>query len=74
METALYNAYGTRQISQIFAPNNQYQVILQVAPEYQKDANALAKLYVRASAVPASGGQPPLIPLSTVRSRATLAH
>jgi Cation/multidrug efflux pump len=37
VETALYNAYGTRQVSQIYAPNNQYQVILEVAPEFQKD-------------------------------------
>ena len=36
VETALYNAYGTRQVSQIYAPNNQYQVVLQVAPEFQK--------------------------------------
>ena len=36
-ENALYNAYGTRQVSQIYAPNNQYQVILQVAPEFQHD-------------------------------------
>ena len=36
VETALYNAYGTRQVSQIYAPNNQYQVILQVAPEFQQ--------------------------------------
>ena len=35
VENALYNAYGTRQVSQIFAPNNQYQVILRVAPEFQ---------------------------------------
>jgi HAE1 family hydrophobic/amphiphilic exporter-1 len=32
VETALYNAYGTAQVSQIYAPNNQYQVIMQVAP------------------------------------------
>ena len=32
VETALYNAYGTRQVSQIYAANNQYQVILQVDP------------------------------------------
>ena len=37
VETALYNAYGTRQVSQIYAPNNQYQVIMQVAPEFQND-------------------------------------
>ena len=47
VETALYNAYGTRQVSQIYAPNNQYQVILQVAPEFQHDPAALSMLYVR---------------------------
>jgi HAE1 family hydrophobic/amphiphilic exporter-1 len=47
VETALYNAYGTRQVSQIFAPNNQYQVILQVAPEFQNDPSAMSLLYVR---------------------------
>ena len=41
------NAYGTRQVSQIYAPNNQYQVILQVAPEFQQDPAALSMLYVR---------------------------
>ena len=59
VETALYNAYGTRQVSQIFAPNNQYQVIMQVAPEFQRDPSALSMLYVRS----ANGG---LIPLDTV--------
>jgi HAE1 family hydrophobic/amphiphilic exporter-1 len=59
VETALYNAYGTRQVSQIYAPNNQYQVILGVAPEFQRDPAALSLLYVRSS----SGK---LIPLNTV--------
>jgi HAE1 family hydrophobic/amphiphilic exporter-1 len=59
VETALYNSYGTRQVSQIYAPNNQYQVILQVAPEFQRDPAALSMLYVRSSS-----GQ--LIPLDTV--------
>jgi HAE1 family hydrophobic/amphiphilic exporter-1 len=59
VETALYNAYGTRQVSQIYAPNNQYQVILQVAPEFQKDPSALSMLYVRSK-------NGPLVPLNTV--------
>ncbi|HEV8345758.1 MAG TPA: efflux RND transporter permease subunit [Vicinamibacterales bacterium] len=59
VETALYNAYGTRQVSQIFAPNNQYQVIMQVAPQFQNDPAALSMLYVRSN----SGR---LIPLETV--------
>ena len=49
VETALYNAYGTRQVSQIYAPNNQYQVILQVAPEFQNDPSAMSLLYVRSN-------------------------
>jgi len=47
VENALYNAYGTRQVSQIFAPNNQYQVILRVAPEFQSDPAAMSLLHVR---------------------------
>jgi HAE1 family hydrophobic/amphiphilic exporter-1 len=59
IETALYSSYGLRQVSTIFAPNNQYRVIMELAPEYQHDANALAMLYVRANT-----GQ--LVPLSGV--------
>jgi len=59
VETALYNAYGTRQVSQIYAPNNQYQVIMGVAPEFQHDPAALSLLYVRSST-----GK--LVPLDTV--------
>jgi hydrophobic/amphiphilic exporter-1 (mainly G- bacteria), HAE1 family len=59
VETALYNAYGTRQVSQIYAPNNQYQVILRVAPEFQNDPAAMSLLYVRSNA-----GR--LIPLESV--------
>jgi HAE1 family hydrophobic/amphiphilic exporter-1 len=60
VESALYNAYGTRQVSQIYAANNQYQVILQVAPEFQQDPGALALLYVRSNTTNR------LIPLNTV--------
>jgi HAE1 family hydrophobic/amphiphilic exporter-1 len=49
VETAMYNAYSTRQVSQIYAANNQYQVLLGVAPEFQNDPAALAQLYVRSS-------------------------
>jgi hydrophobic/amphiphilic exporter-1 (mainly G- bacteria), HAE1 family len=66
VETALFNAYGTRQVSQIYAANNQYQVILSVAPEFQQDPAALQLLYVRSSA-----GK--LIPLNTVASVTTSA-
>ena len=59
VELALSSAYSSRQISQIFAPNDEYQVIMQVAPEYQQDPAALSMLYVQAP-----GGR--LVPLSAV--------
>jgi len=50
VEDALYTAYGSRQISTIFAPNNQYNVIMELEPQYQLDPNALSMLYIRSSA------------------------
>jgi HAE1 family hydrophobic/amphiphilic exporter-1 len=61
IEDALYYAYGSRQVSTIFAPNNQYQVILELEPKYQTDPSALSMLYIRSNK-----GQ--LVPLSTVAS------
>ena len=59
VEDALYSAYATRQVSTIFAPNNAYQVVLELEPEYMANPEALSLLYVRASS-----GQ--LVPLSTL--------
>ncbi|MDX6709293.1 MAG: hypothetical protein QOH96_309 [Blastocatellia bacterium] len=64
VETVLGNAYGTRQISTIYATANEYQVILEVKPEYQQDPSALGKLYIRSS----SGT---LVPLSVVARLST---
>ncbi len=68
IEDAIYSAYGQRQISTIFAPNNQYWVILELEPEYQRDASKIASLYVHSSAgtqgFSNSTGQ--LVPLSAV--------
>jgi HAE1 family hydrophobic/amphiphilic exporter-1 len=47
IEDTLYNAFGTRQVSTIYTPTNQYFVIMEVAPEFQRDASALSLLYVR---------------------------
>ena len=32
----MFSAFGSRQVAQIYAPNNAYQVIMRVAPEYQR--------------------------------------
>ena len=59
IENALYSAYGSRQVSTIYAPNNQYQVILEVEPQYQQNPAAISLLHVRGA-----GGR--LVPLDTV--------
>ncbi|HEX9303430.1 MAG TPA: efflux RND transporter permease subunit [Thermoanaerobaculia bacterium] len=49
IEEALYTAYSSRQISTIYAPNNEYQVIMELDPQYQVDPGQLSALYVRNS-------------------------
>ncbi|HWC74266.1 MAG TPA: efflux RND transporter permease subunit, partial [Gemmatimonadales bacterium] len=61
IEQALYDAYGSRQVSTIYTPNNQYWVILELLPEYQRDPDALKLLYLRS----AKGN---LVPLTSVAS------
>ncbi|MHB8654969.1 MAG: efflux RND transporter permease subunit [Terriglobia bacterium] len=61
VEDALASAYGDRQISTIYRPDNEYKVILELEPQYQRDPNVLSMLYIRSS-----GGQ--LVPLSSVAS------
>jgi len=62
VEEALYTAYGSRQVSPIFAPEDQYQVILELLPELRADPQALAWLHVRS----ASGKLVPLDALARV--------
>jgi HAE1 family hydrophobic/amphiphilic exporter-1 len=59
IEDALYSAYGSRQISTIYAANNTYQVILELDPRTQRDPAALDELYV-------SGSGGTLLPLRAV--------
>ena len=59
IEDALYSAYGSRQVSTIFTPSNDYWVILELAPQYQASPEALSLLYVRS-------GSGALVPLAAV--------
>ncbi len=49
IETALGSAFGGQQISQINTSSNQYEVILELLPRYQRDASALDRLYITAA-------------------------
>jgi len=59
VEDALYYAYGQRQVSTIYTANNQYWVVVEVDPRFQRDPALLSKLYVSSS----RGG---LVPLESV--------
>jgi HAE1 family hydrophobic/amphiphilic exporter-1 len=59
IEDALYSAYGSRQISTIFAPQNEYQVIMELLPRYQSGPNDIPLLYVR-------GDQGQLVPIDSL--------
>jgi len=61
IEEALYSAFGTRQVSTIYTPTNQYYVIMEVAPEFQRDVSGLSLIYLRSK-----GGK--LVSLDTVAS------
>lgn len=65
IEHTLYSAYGSREISTIYTSTNQYKVILEVDPRYQRDPSALSKLYVRTT----SGTLVPLETVATIRSQ-----
>ncbi len=64
VERALYDAYGTRQVSTILTPNNQYSVILELLPQYQQDLGALRMLHIRSP----QGALVPLASLASVTS------
>jgi hydrophobic/amphiphilic exporter-1 (mainly G- bacteria), HAE1 family len=59
VEDALASAYGSRLVSTIYAPNNAYDVIVEVEDQYQMDPQALSMLYIRS-------GTGQLVPLNTV--------
>jgi multidrug efflux pump len=58
LDTALYSAFGQRQVSTMYTGINQYHVVMEVLPEFQQNPSSLADIYV-----PSSNG--PAIPLST---------
>ena len=63
IETTLFSAYSNRQVSTIYTPSNQYFVIMEVEPKYQRNPEELSKLYVRNT----SGQLIPLDEVATLR-------
>jgi len=67
IDNTLYSAFGQRIISTIFTQTNQYRVILEVKPEFQKSPSALNNIYLSAS----NGAQIPLSSIATMTEQHT---
>jgi HAE1 family hydrophobic/amphiphilic exporter-1 len=63
IENTLYDAYGSKQVSTIFAPTQQYWVVMELEPRYQADPSALSMLYVRSQ----TGALVPLNAVATLK-------
>ncbi len=61
IENAFYDAYGPRWVSTIYAPVNEYKVLLELEPQFQTDPASLSLLYFK--------GNGPLMPLDTLATR-----
>ena len=79
IESAFYDAYGTKWVSTIYGTVNEYKVLLELAPQFQRDPAALSLLYFKATpnsasqvgsptAPPSPGatGGGPVVPLDTL--------
>ena len=62
IRSALYSAFGERQVSTIYLPTDSYAVIMEVAPDAKQDESALNGIYVRSS----TGALVPLTSFATV--------
>ena len=62
LRSALYSAFGERQVSTIYTSSNDYQVIMEVADAYKQDERAFDKIYVRGN----NGNLVPLTSFATV--------
>jgi len=63
LDDALYDSFGQRQISTMFTQLNQYRVVLEVGPDFQKHPDNLHDIYLRST----EGGTVPLASFTNVR-------
>jgi multidrug efflux pump len=49
IDNTLYDAFGQRQVATVFTQLNEYHVVMEVAPEFQQNPDALKAIYVRSA-------------------------
>ncbi|WP_233800765.1 efflux RND transporter permease subunit [Paraburkholderia sp. HP33-1] len=70
IDNTLYDAFGQRQVSTIYNPQNQYHVVMEVAPQYWQSPEMLKQIFVSTSGGSASGAQTTNAPAGTVTAKA----
>lgn len=66
VQKTLSNAYSGGQVSTIYTPNNQYTVVMELLPDYQRDAKALSMLYIRSNSSDPNSQPIPLSAIATI--------
>jgi multidrug efflux pump len=74
IDNTLYDAFGQRQVSVIYAARNQYHVIMEVAPEYWQSPDILNRVFVSTSGGAASGTQTTQAAAGTVLAKVPSAN
>jgi multidrug efflux pump len=57
IDNTLYDAFGQRQVSTIYAPRNQYHVVMEVAPEFWQNPDTLDRIFISTSGGVVKGTQ-----------------
>ncbi|MEG9435458.1 efflux RND transporter permease subunit [Edaphobacter sp. HDX4] len=65
IDATLSDAFGQRQVSTTYRPLNQYHVVMEVAPQYQRNPDALKNIYVKST----TGAMVPLSAVTHVESQ-----
>ena len=73
IDNTLYDAFGQRQVSTIYNARNQYHVIMEVAPQYWQNPEALKDVYVSTSGGSVGGVQATNAVAGTVRGQVATA-
>jgi multidrug efflux pump len=74
IDNTLYDAFGQRQVSTIHAAQNQYHVVMELAPEFSQNPEALSQIYVSTSGGPVNGTQGSQQLAGTVSGKASGQH
>jgi multidrug efflux pump len=57
IDNTLYDAFGQRQVSTIYAPRNQYHVVMEVAPEFWQNPDTLDRIFISTAGGTVKGTQ-----------------